>query len=57
MDKEMEVIASVSHTPCGRCSDYDDECDDVVNPFSCWAGNENLGIADGYCPMWGNRES
>ncbi len=42
-----------------RCSDYDSECVDVVDPVSCWVGvtivwrgqSFTLPIADGYCPI------
>lgn len=33
------------------CSDFDDECVDVINPFSCWFGNEVCDKANGLCPL------
>jgi hypothetical protein len=41
------------HTGAPRCSDYDDECKDVPNPFKCWSNWDGScpSIADGYCPM------
>jgi len=47
-------------TPAKRCSDYDDECDDVIDPIMCWVGNVTTtknGVdltcekSDGYCPL------
>jgi len=41
-------------TPAPRCSDYDDECKDVISPADCWTGTgfcTQMDVADGYCPL------
>lgn len=36
-----------------RCSDYDEDCYLVPDPFCCWADCLDVfeGRADGYCPL------
>lgn len=33
-----------------RCSDFDDECIEVVCHYTCWKGGADGPQADGYCP-------
>lgn len=33
-----------------KCTDFDNECDDVSDHFACWKGDIYTGLADGYCP-------
>lgn len=58
MDTEIVIdIApregSYDHTPAPRCSDFDDDCQDVPDPFACWSNCHNRcpDVADGYCPL------
>lgn len=51
MELETIEIVHIDDTGAPRCSDYDDECVDVVDPFLCWSGNCKLDVADGYCPL------
>jgi len=48
----QEQERCIDFAPANRCPDYDSECVDVVCPYRCWAGNEELPTAIGYCPMW-----
>lgn len=48
--EESEIIAT-DHKKARRCSCYDSECKDVIDPAHCWTGNELIEIADGYCPL------
>lgn len=43
-----------------RCSDFDEDCQDVKDPLTCWVGGTFLSangetvclpISDGYCPL------
>lgn len=50
MDIEL-IELPVDHKAAKRCSDYDEECIDVVSPSTCWCGNNELPPSDGYCPL------
>ncbi len=54
----------IVHKSAPRCSDYDDECVDVLNPISCWCGEDKVirngqvyttPPSDGYCPLMFNK--
>ena len=59
-DNEVPYIApregSYDHEPCPRCSDFDDECKDVKDPFKCWSNymGRYPDVANGYCPLMFN---
>lgn len=50
--------------PARRCPDYDDECKDVLDHVSCFAGGTYfvkgtiwiISVADGYCPFLVGQE-
>ena len=58
MNTETLDVVNIDHTPSDRCSDYDEDCADVVNPALCWVGDDFTGCADGYCPlMYGMKKA
>lgn len=47
----LQAIPVVDKTPGKRCSDYDEDCACVPDPYFCWTGDGYwLDQADGYCP-------
>jgi hypothetical protein len=47
------VLEKIKHDPSPRCSDFDEECVDVVDPFVCWSNCRGCfdSVADGFCPL------
>lgn len=41
--------------PAKRCSEFDQDCDEVENHYACW-NNWKLGLADGYCPYLNGKK-
>jgi hypothetical protein len=47
-----DQILTVSLGLSKRCSDYDEDCQQVEDHLFCYLGLKNdLGQADGYCPF------
>ncbi len=53
---ELAESAMLDCVPAKKCSDYDQDCRFVKCPALCWAGDENLAPADGYCPLMYSNE-
>ena len=53
-EKELTEVAEIKSDRGdrgNRCSCYDDDCQSVVDPFYCFMGGRDIGVADGYCPL------
>jgi hypothetical protein len=60
MNLELEALRDKAKGACDkRCSDYDEDCQHVREPLSCWVGGYQfvlgeiveMPVADGYCPL------